>query len=182
MAGSALARRYARALFGLVETPQERRTQLAELDELSELIEGDEALRRAVFTPLYPRAERRAVLHELAERLGLHRDLQRFSALLVEENRTRHLPQIRDELRTLVERAEGRVEARVTSARPLEPEEVQRVRTALAERVGSDVQIEVDVDPGLIGGLVARIGDLLLDASVRTQLATLAGSLRKGSA
>ena len=55
-------------------------------------------------------------------------------------------------------------------------------RQALSRRVGADVTLEVSVDPGLIGGVVARIGDLLLDGSVRTQLENLGASLRKGSA
>jgi F-type H+-transporting ATPase subunit delta len=182
MAGGALARRYARALFGLGEETGAAAPFLEQLDGLTQLIEESEELQRAVFTPLHPRAERRSVIAELAERLGLAPELRAFAMLLIDENRTQQMPQIRDELRTLVERAAGRVEARVTSARPLDAAQVERVRAALSERVGAAVRVELDVDGSLIGGLVARVGDLLLDGSVRTQLLSLAGSLRKDSA
>jgi F-type H+-transporting ATPase subunit delta len=182
MPGGALARRYARALFGLGEETGSAAAYLEQIDRLTRLVEESDELRRAVFTPLHPRAERRGVIAELAERLGLAPELRAFSMLLVEENRTQFMPQIRDELRTLVERAAGRVDARVTSARPLDSAQVERVRAALSERVGAEVRVELEVDESLIGGLVARVGDLLLDGSVRTQLLSLASSLRKGPA
>ena len=182
MAGGALARRYARALFGLGDETGSAADFLAQVDGLTQLIEESHELQRAVFTPLHPRTERRGVIAELAERLGLAPEVRAFAMLLVDENRTRHMPQIRDELRTLVERAAGRVEALVTSARPLDDAQVERVRAALSQRVGAEVRVELEVDESLIGGLVARVGDLLLDGSVRTQLLSLAGSLRKDSA
>ena len=182
MAGGALARRYARALFGLDADPARAAQLLEQLDGLSNLIEEHEELRRAVFTPLYPRSERRAVVDELAQRAGVDAEIRAFALLLVEENRTQHMPQIRDALRTLVERAAGRVEAHVSAARQLSKPELEKVRAALAERVGAEVRVKLEVDESLIGGVVARVGDLLLDGSVRTQLHSLAASLRKGSA
>lgn len=182
MRGGALDRRYARALFGM-EAPLDRaRALLEEVDDLCQEIEASPELVRALFTPLFPRHERRAVIRELVERLDHSTTLRSFAALLVDQNRAQHLPGIRDELRRLVETAEGRVEARVTSARPLGDAEAEGVRRALSERVGATVTLTLDVDPSLIGGLVARVGDLLLDGSVRTQLASLAESLRRGSA
>ena len=69
----------------------------------------------------------------------------------------------------------GRVRAQVTSAQPLSPAEINRVRDSLARRTGKHVVLEAAVDPTLIGGIVARVGDLVLDGSIRTQL----GSLRE---
>lgn len=182
MRGGALARRYARALFGMDATPGGARALLEEVDDLCHEIEGSPELTRALFTPLFPRRERRGVILELAERLGQSVTVRSFASLLVDENRAQHLPGIRDELRRLVEAAEGRIEAHVTSARPLAQDEVERVRLALSERVGATVTLSLEVDPSLIGGLVARIGDLRLDGSVRTQLASLAERLRGRSA
>ena len=64
----------------------------------------------------------------------------------------------------------GRLRARVTSAEPLTPTAVDRVRRALEERTGKKVIVETAVDASLIGGVVAQVGDLVLDGSVRTQL------------
>jgi F-type H+-transporting ATPase subunit delta len=157
------------------------RRLLDELETLTEEILESDELRRVLFAPIHPRAERKGVLSKVGERLDLSPELLAFAALLVDENRTPLLPGIRDALRVLVDRLEGRVMAEVTSSRPLEPAEVERLTDALSRRVGARVTVSLQVDEGTLGGIVARVGDLLLDGSVRTQLASLAGSLRRGS-
>ena len=179
--GGRIARRYARALFSVGREAGEVRRLLEELDVLTEEILESDELRRVLFAPIHPRAERKGVLSSIGERLGLSPELRAFVALLVDENRTTLLPAIRDALRVLVDRMEGRVVAEVTSARPLEAAEVERLTEALSRRVGARVTVSLKVDAGTLGGVVARVGDLLLDGSVRTQLASLAGSLRRGS-
>lgn len=181
--GTAIARRYARAVFGLGEgDPARTGTLLEEFEALTDEILASDDLRRSLLTPLFPRAERQGVIDELVRALGLSPEIRATAAVLVNENRMRLFPLIRDELRTLVDEMAGRVEARVSSARPLEDAQREQLRQALSRRVGADVTLEVSVDPELIGGVVARIGDLLLDGSVRTQLENLGASLRKGSA
>ena len=179
--GDAIARRYARALFGLGDA----RTAAGLLDELaglSETIVGNDAMRRVLFTPIHARPRRRAVIGELSARLGLRPELRAFAAILVDENRARYLPAICDALRELVERAQGRIEAEVTSARELSAAEAAALEEALSRRVGARVSLKTRVDPSLVAGVVARVGDLLLDGSLRSQIATLGESLRRGSA
>lgn len=179
--GGALARRYARALFGLGEEREGPRALLSELEALLDAVTGEEALRRVLFTPLHPRAERSGVLREVAQRLGVSADLGAFALFLVKENRTALLPEICEALRELVEQAEGRLKAEVVSARPLEREELEGLQRAVARRVGAEITLEPRVDANLVGGVVVRVGGLLLDGSVRTQLASLRGSLEKGA-
>jgi F-type H+-transporting ATPase subunit delta len=69
------------------------------------------------------------------------------------------------------------VRAVVTSATPLSPADLERVRRSLERRTKKTVMLEAQVDPSLIGGLVAQVGDLVLDGSVRTQLSTLRDKL-----
>lgn len=180
--GDALARRYARALFQLGVERGDAAGMLEELRRLVSSIVGSDELARVLFTPIHPRNERRGVIGEIAAQLRLCDEIRAFARLLVEENRTRHLPKIADALEELVDRAAGRVEAQVRSARPLSAEESRRLREALSRRVNADVTLVHEVDPALIGGVSVRVGDLLLDGSVRTQLASLHGSLQKGSA
>ena len=118
----------------------------------------------------------------LCERLELGDEVRGFGLLLVNANRAAILPDVRDALRELVERAAGRVEAEVTSARPLETEETDQLRAALSDRLGADVTLKLEVDPELLGGAIARVGDLLIDGSVRNQLRALRGALRKETA
>jgi F-type H+-transporting ATPase subunit delta len=180
--GSAIARRYARALFALGEETSEPKTLLDELNELVESATVMPELARVVFTPLHPRSERRAVVAELARRLDHSDELRAFAMLLVDENRMSLLSEIRDALRDLVEQAAGRLRARVISARKLERRELDGLRRVLSKRTKAVVDLETEIDPDLIGGVVVRVGDLLLDGSLRTQLDSLRGSLRKGSA
>jgi F-type H+-transporting ATPase subunit delta len=93
--------------------------------------------------------------------------------LLLERGRIRALPAIARAYRELGDQHAGRVRATVTSAQPLAAADLERVRQSLEQRTHKKVMVESQVDPSLIGGLVARVGDLVLDGSVRTQLASL---------
>lgn len=180
--GDAIARRYARALFALGQERGDVSAMLAELELLNDTIVESAELVRVLFTPIHPRAERAAVIGKLVRRLELSDEMRSFSMLLVDENRTGRLPQICEALEDMVERAAGRIEAEVTSARELSSEEANALREALSQRLARQVTLKLEVNPDLIGGVVARVGDLLLDGSVRTQLESLRGGLRKGSA
>ena len=180
--GQAIAQRYAKALFALGAEAGDTAGILNEVDELTETALVMPELEKALFTPIHPRSERRNVVAELAQKLELSRETRSFAMLLVDENRMSLLPDIRDSLRSLVEQAAGRVKASVTSARALSDQQLELVRQALSARTNSVVTLETSVDPDLIGGIVVRLGDLLLDGSLRTQLNSLRGSLRKGSA
>ncbi len=180
--GSGIAQRYARALFALGRELSDPAELLAEIDELVEAATVIPELERVLFTPLHPRAERRGVFAELTRRLDHSDETRAFAMMLVDENRMSLLPEIRDALRVLVEQAAGRVVACVTSARPLESRELDELRAALSRRLDAVVTIETEVDSELLGGVVVRVGDLLFDGSLRTQLDSLRGSLEKGSA
>ena len=180
--GGEIARRYARAVFGLGADSAARAKLLADLDGVALEISGNAELASVLLTPIHPRSERKAVMNELGQRIGTSAEVRAVADILVDQNRATLLPAIRDELRALVDAEAGRVEARVTSARPLAAAAQEQLRQAISRRVNADVTLVVTVDPTLIGGVVARIGDLLLDGSVRTQLETLGANLRKGPA
>ena len=180
--GGEIARRYARAVFGIGGDAVARASLLADLDALAGEITASPELSRVLFTPIHPRSERKGVMRELSQRLGTSAAVSATAELLVEQNRTSLLLGIRDELRALVAAEAGRVEARVTTARPLDATAQEQLRSALSRRVNADVTLVVEIDPTLIGGVVARIGDLLLDGSIRTQLENLGANLRKGPA
>jgi len=177
-----VARRYARAVFGLADGAQAHARLLDEVKSLSGEVTGSVELSRALLTPLHPRSERKAVVHELAQRLALSVEVRAMAEILVEENRLQLLPALATALQELVDAEAGLVNARVTSARPLDAAAREQIRAALSRRVNADIAIEFDVDAELIGGVVARIGDLLLDGSIRTQLEQLGETLKKGPA
>ena len=180
--GQGISQRYAKALFALGEESGDAASLLSEVDELTETALVMPELEKALFTPLHPRSDRRGVVAELADKLELSAETRAFAMLLVDENRMSLLPDIRDSLRSLVEQAAGRLKAKVTTARPLSNAQLEQLQQALSRRSGATVTLDAEQDPELIGGIVVRMGDLLLDGSLRTQLNSLRGSLRKGSA
>jgi F-type H+-transporting ATPase subunit delta len=177
-----ISRRYARAIFGLAEGAAAHTRFLEQVGALEGEIASSAELSRVLLTPIHPRVERKALVRELAQRLGLSVEITAAAEILVDENRLQLLPGVAAALQELCDQEAGRVSARVTSARPLDAESQEKIRGALARRVNADVSIEWSVDPQLIGGVVARIGDLLLDGSIRTQLEQLEETLKKGPA
>ena len=97
-----------------------------------------------------------------------------FVRLLVENRRLNLMPEIVAQYETLKAEAEARVEATVTSAFTLEPEQLKSLGEALKRKLGREVNLTAQVDKTLMGGIVIRAGDLVIDGSVRGRLAALA--------
>jgi len=175
--GSAAAERYAKALFSLASDAGTIPATGQELGRLIEAMEQVPALRDVLVRPLYPAAERRAALRAVGERLGLSTLVLHFGSFLIDQRRTRDIEGIHAHYLRLAEEAAGRVRGEVVSAAPLDAGQLERLRTALARQTGRTVDLEVRVEPALLGGVVARVGDLVFDGSLRTQLAQLRASL-----
>jgi len=176
MRSPAAARRYARALFALAREEDRVDVVRAELDALSQLLEENSELRQAIFRPLHPAAERRAVLQAVCRQLGSSATVQNFCAFLVDQRRVVDLEAICQAYRKLADAAAGRTHARVVSASPLREDQRERLRRTLAARTGQEVEFEESVDASLLGGAVASVGGLVFDG----QLEQLRASLTKG--
>ena len=171
--GGSVSRRYARALFSIGVDRGSFEQLGRELDAVADLWTGSAELRQALENPVFKGTEKRAVLQGLLPRVAPTADVQRFVLLLLERRRLPAVPAIARAYREMADLHTGRVRAHVTSAQPLGPADLERVRQSIERRTGKKVILEAAVDPALIGGLVARVGDLVLDGSVRTQLGTL---------
>ncbi|HVR02601.1 MAG TPA: ATP synthase F1 subunit delta [Polyangia bacterium] len=168
-----ISRRYARALFSIGVDRGSFEQLGQELDAVAELWAGSPELRQALENPIFKDSEKRAVLQSLLPRVAPTADVQKFVLLLLERRRLPAVPNIARAYREMADLHTGRVRAHVTSAQALGRAELERIRQSLARRTGKQVILESAVDAGLIGGVVARVGDLVLDGSVRTQLGAL---------
>ena len=173
MIAGSLARRYARALLdiGIQKGVYEQLGK--DMDELAALYTGSRDLTEALTNPVFPVARRRAVLEAVLERGKVSPVTRNFALLLLDRERMPYLPAIARELRLMVDERAGRVRAVVTSARPLGPQHLAGIQAALEKASGKTVVVEKREDPGLLGGVVAKVGDVVYDGSVRTQLETM---------
>jgi F-type H+-transporting ATPase subunit delta len=181
MRGGTAAHRYAKALFGLAEDEHRHREVRVELDNLSSLFEGSRELREALLTPLHPASGRKAALREIAGRISVSPLVQNFISYLIDQRRLIDFDAIVEAFGEFADNAEGLLTAEVISASPLDDRRKDRLRRALSERTGREVRLEIEVDPALIGGAIAKVGDLVFDGSLRTQLGQLRANLTKGS-
>lgn len=180
MAGAAAARRYAKALFSLAREESRIAEVREEIGRLGRLLAESAELRGVLFRPLHPAAERRAVLAAVAERLGASLLLKHFLSFLLDQRRLVDWDAIELEYGRLADAVAGLSHVRVKSATPLSEAQRERLQRALERRAGGRVQLEIDVDPMLVGGVVAQVGDLVYDGSLLTQLRQLRASLARG--
>jgi F-type H+-transporting ATPase subunit delta len=177
MARNAAAGRYAKALFELAREDGRAAEVRQEHAALADSVEESAELADVLLQPLYPANERKSVLAAVAEQLGSSPVLRQFYSFLIDQRRLVDIAAIRESYDELVDAMTGVARAEIRSASPLEPDQLERLTRALAARVGQDVSVSVEVDPDLLGGVVAKVGNLLLDGSLRSQLNQMRGRL-----
>lgn len=175
-----IARRYAKALLLIGKEDGNTETYREELAGVSDLVERETALEQAINNPLYNAEGRRKVLQAVIEKLGLSGVMKSFLTLLFDKGRLVYLSSINDFYQKLADELKGISRASLVSATKLSPETVDKIRATLSEKTGKDIILDVEEDPGLIGGIVTRMGDLVLDGSIKTQLLNMRESLKRG--
>ena len=179
MAHGAAARRYAKALFELSKEAGQVAEVVGELASMGDLLDGNPELHGVLFRPLHPVAQRRAVLDGVTDRIGASPTVRSFFSLLIDQRRLVDFPAIHEEFERLASEDAGLRRAEVVSAGPLRDDQLERLRRALSTRTGGEVEVSVRVDPNLLGGVIAKIGDLVFDGSLRTQLRQLRANLTR---
>jgi F-type H+-transporting ATPase subunit delta len=169
-----IARRYAQAYFQLAKQAKDVPGWRRALEQVVQILSRPDVT-AALDDPRLPQHERSRVVGELLE--DATPQARNLARLLVERGRHAVLPQVLEQYDVFADRESGVLRAEVTTAVPVDAELEQRIRTELASRLGGDVQTTVHQDPSILGGLVIRIGDRVIDGSVRTRLAQLQQAL-----
>ena len=180
MKNLAIARRYAKALLLIGKEDGQTENYREELGQFAGLIEGDNTLERAVNNPLYDVEARRKVLQILVEKMEVSQVMDSFLNLLFEKGRLGFVGLINEFFQKQADELKGVVRANLVSANELSSETVEKIVEALSQKTGKEIILDVAQDPSLIGGIVTRIGDLVLDGSVKTQLLNMRESLKRG--
>jgi F-type H+-transporting ATPase subunit delta len=172
------ARRYAEAAFDLASRDGTHDRWESDLGKAVQLL-ADERVARIVDNPAIPLADREAVLQKLLGR-RLSRPAFNLVRLLTRRGRLDMLPAVAAHFGRLLDASRGIVAATVSSAAPLDDDEETAVRSRVEAMTGREVRLSTEVDPELIGGLVVRVGDQWIDASVRGRLERLRDQLAAG--
>jgi F-type H+-transporting ATPase subunit delta len=181
MTARAAAHRYARALF---DVALKERADLEAIERalagFADLLRAHEPLSRVMLNPAVPAPRKRAAVEQLAGLAAAPPVLARLLVLLAERDRLVILPDLVEAYRVRLMDHQQVLRAEVTTALPLAADRLGRIEKALAGNTGRRVTLTTRVDPGIMGGLVARVGDTVFDASVATQLEKLRHRLSEG--
>jgi F-type H+-transporting ATPase subunit delta len=142
---------------------------------------SDDTVVRRLEDPSVALSDRHAAFEALFEGSRMLAQLSNLIGLVLRRRRLELVPAIAREFRRLYNRDAGIVEATATSAAELDEREVDALRSRLEQFTGGSVELGLQVDPELLGGVLVRIGDLLIDGSVRGRLERLRRGLLAGS-
>ena len=174
-----LARRYAKALFSLGKEQGKTEEYSAALQAIASLYDkGTAGVGDAVTNPLYPLEVRQKVMAKIAESIEADTILTGFLNLLIEKKRAEILPDIAQEMRAMVDKDQNISHGSIVSAVALDQALLGKIQTTLEKLTGNKVILETQVDPSIIGGIIAKVGDLVLDGSIKTQLNGLKESIK----
>jgi len=177
-----IARRYAKAFVSLATNASNLNACRRQFDAVARLIAGGEYLRSYWTNPLIPLDRKIEVLGRLADAHGGDDLVLRFLKVLARAGRLGIVDRVARELGTIVDEIEGTAGAEATTACQLSDAQKSALSEALSRWSGKTVVLETRVDPRMLGGVVVRMGDMILDGSVEGKLRMFAEAMAKTGA
>ncbi len=175
---ASLGGRYALALFELAQDAKAIDAVEASLTTVRDALAESDDFRTLTTSPMVGRGPAVKAVLATADHLGVDATTKSFLGVLAENRRLAQLPAIIRAFRQLASRYRGEMSAEVTSAHPLDDNQISELKQQLRTRVGREVSVDLSVDPALLGGLVVRIGSQMIDSSIRTRLNALASAMK----
>jgi ATP synthase F1 delta subunit len=169
------ARVYAEALFAAGEDKGKINELQEQLASFADAVEGDRELQVFLFSPYLSSQDKKEGLARAVT--GAEPEFVNFLELLIEKGRMPDLFRIRREYEELWKKANRRLDVTVTSAIELDPSVVGKIGEEVERQTGEKVELSSEVDDGILGGIVLRVGNMVLDASIRTRLEKLRKSV-----
>ena len=175
---ASLAGRYALALFDLAVENNSLSSVATSIAGLGDALRDSAEFRTLVANPVITRKESGETVAALAKTMKLDPLTTKFLGVLAENRRLGDLGDMVRAFGELNARHRGEISAEVTSAHPLSNDQVDALKAKLTSRLGRDVNVNLNVDRAILGGLVVRVGSRLIDNSIRTRLNTLAAAMK----
>ena len=173
-----LAQVYARALFEVASDHVQVDEVREQLGEFADAVEGDRNLSTFFFSPYFSTEEKKDGLHKAVT--GADEAVMNFLELLLEKHRMPVIGRIRREYDALWREENKLLSVQVTSAVELDEQTVRSIGDRIAEQTGRKVDLAARVDPDIVGGIVLRVGNSILDASIRNRLEQLRKQVARG--
>jgi F-type H+-transporting ATPase subunit delta len=178
--GTSTARRYAEAAFEIAQRDKNTEQWLMQLDRIA-VATSDDSVVRVLEDPEIPADKRQAAFKSVFTDTEMIPQVWNLLGLILRRRRLEMVGDIAREFRRLYNRREGIYEATAISAAKLDDAEVAAIRERLEKMTGGRIELTLAVDPRLLGGVQVRLGDLLLDGSVRGRLERLRNRLESGA-
>ena len=175
---ASLAGRYASALFDLARDQRQIESVSSSLETLRSALADSKDLSELVSSPLVGRDDAGEAFAALAPALGLDPITANFLGVLARNGRKDQLMPVIRAFRRLAADHRGEETAEVVTARPLNDDQLARLKQQLRTRAGREVAIDASIDPAILGGIVVKLGSRQIDASIRTKLNRLANAMK----
>jgi ATP synthase F1 delta subunit len=163
-----IARVYAEALFEVADEKGKLDEVREELGQFADALEGDHEMQVFFFSPYFSTAEKQAGLEKAVT--GASEEFRNFLNLLAEKHRMPVVFRMRRAYEDLWRERNRKIDVTVTSAIELDPEIVSRIGAEIEKQTGQTVELSSRVDDAILGGLVLQVGNMVLDASIRSRL------------
>ena len=174
-----MAGRYATALFDLAREANAIDAVKSDLDRFDALVAESADLTRLVRSPAFSAKEQLQALSAVLERIGIGGLAANFLKLVTSNRRLFAVRDMIKAFRALVAQHKGEATAEVTVAEQLKDDHIQALRAALSSVSGKDVDLDIKVDPAIIGGLVVKLGSRMIDTSLRTKLNAIRHAMKE---
>jgi len=172
MIESKVATKYATALFGTAKRTDQVESISHDLEAISNLLRKNALLKNFLESPQVLERDKKELISSTFKPL-ISEALFSFLMLVVSKHRIQYLLSMDEEFQQLVKEDKGIVEARLITARSADQSLVDQIRQELEESTGKKVEIKLELDPYLLGGIVIILGDKIIDRSIRYQLGQL---------
>ena len=168
-----LAARYAAALFDLADERRMLDEIASDLRQLQAMLQGSGDFLRLIRSPVLSRDQQGKAVGVLAERAGLSPLVRDFLAVVARNRRLFAVPAIIEAFLAKLAARRGEVNAQVTAAQALNEAQLGALNEQLRRSIGSRVSVDVRIDPGLIGGMIVKVGSRMVDGSIKSKLQRL---------
>ncbi len=173
------AGRYATALFEIAKDAGNIAAIEADLDSLQSAIDSSSDLQAVMASPIYSREEQGAVLAAITKKMGLGSVVSNTVALMAANRRLFVLSDMISQVKALAADDRGEITADVQSAKKLTETQSKALASALKKSIGKTVKVNVTVDESLIGGLIVKVGSVMVDSTLRSKLNNLQNAMKE---